>query len=193
MKVAESAEISVRSVVHDDHWVTAETVDVNLDNGKTIKNFLRITTKSGGYAMVVPRLKDGRFVMTRQYKPVGGLTIEGAAGAKEPGETWEQAAARETIEETGYKPGKLVAVGNSFCPQTDRVNNPCHLFLAFDCEVSPEKLVGDEVQGIERLILTKEDVCRMIQSGQIKDLSTLAGILAHFLHAGEANAFREII
>lgn len=191
--IATCAEITVKKVIHDDKWVVAEVVDVKLNNGKVIKNFLRLTTKSGGYVIVLLRLKDGRFVMTRQYKTVGGLTIEGAAGGREQGETWEEAALRETLEETGYRPGKLLSVGKTFYPQTDRVNNPCHLFLAFDCEISPERRSGDEVQGIEHLILTKEEVCEMIRKGQIKDLATLAGILAHFLHAGEMDTATKII
>lgn len=185
MKIATKADIKVLKVIHDDKWVTADVVDVELNNGKAIKNFLRITAKNGGYVMVVPRLKDGRFVLTRQFKPVSGMTIEGIAGSRENNELWDISARRELLEETGYKPGSLQRVGQQFFPLSDRVNNPCHLYLAFDCELSNEISAQDEVQGVEHLILTKERVVNLIAGGDIKDLATVAGFYAHLAFSKE--------
>jgi len=178
--IATSRTIEVVRVLHDDRWVTADVVDVVFDNGKVIKNFLRITVKNGGYVGVAARLSDGRFLLTRQCKPVAGPSIEFIAGGRNEGESWEAAGIREMIEETGYRPGKVVYLGQ-FLTQTDRVDNPCHLFLAFDCKVSDEKMAGDEVQGVEHLLVSTAAVMDLIRRGEIKDCPTLAGIMAHLL------------
>lgn len=177
MKVATNREIVVREVKHKDKWVTADVVDVKFNNGKEIHNYLRLT--AGGYVSVCARLADGRFLFIRQCRPVSGLKIESAAGSRENGETWLQAACRETIEETGYAPGWIAPVGKYFYPMSDRVNNPCHLFLAFDCRPADKRLSGDEVQGVQVIICGQSAALEMIRRGEIKDLATVAGIFAH--------------
>ncbi len=179
MKIATTREISVREVKHRDKWVTADVVDVKFDNGREIKNFLRLT--SDGYVSVSARLAGAGnpFLLTRQCKPVAGLTLESVAGGREKGETWMKAACREMIEETGFEPGWIAPVGKYFFPLSDRVNNPCHLFLAFDCRPSKKKLAGDEVQGVQTYCAGQMRVLEMVRNGEIKDLATVAGIFAH--------------
>ena len=181
MSIAKSAEISVQQVIHDDKWVTAELVNVKFDNGKEMSNFLRLTAKNGGYVMVIPRLKDGRFILTRQFKPVAGMTIEGVAGSRETKDDgWYAAVIREMKEEIGYLPFSLRKIGEKFYPLSDRVDNPCHLYVALDCQLT-DQAKQDELQGVERLICTCDEVLRMIGNGEIRDLATAAGVFAALL------------
>ncbi len=176
-----NCSVIVRKVLHDDKWVTAEVTDVEFDTGKKLKNFLRVTVKNGGSVTVCARLKDGRFIFVRQCRPVAGLSVEFVAGGREKDESWAEAAVREMIQETGYKPSWLVHLGD-FYGQTDRIDNKQRFFLAFDCVEAKEKLDGDEVQEIERVICTTEEVLEMIKSGEIKDMPTIAGIFAHLYY-----------
>lgn len=181
MGIAKSAEISVRQVIHDDKWVTADLVDVKFDNGKEMKNFLRLTAKNGGYVMVIPRLRDGRFILTRQFKPVAGVTIEGVAGSREPSDDgWYFSVIREMKEEVGYLPLSIKKIGDKFYPLSDRVDNPCRLYVALDCQLT-DQAKQDELQGVECLICTRDEVLQMVGSGAIRDLATAAGIFAALL------------
>ena len=184
MEFATDRTIKVQEILHDDKWVKEEIVDVLFNNGKEIRNFLRITSKSGGYIMIIARLVDGRFILTRQCRPVAGMSVEGVAGGREYGEGWIAAGLREMNEEIGYKPNKLVSLGVHFYPLTDRCDNPCHIFLAMDCVPVENRVKGDEVQGLEAVLVSKKEVLEMIADGRIKDLATLAGILGHLAIEG---------
>src|SRR5258708_4428209 len=57
-----------------------------------------------GSVVVLPVLPDGRIVMIRQYRHATRQYLwELVAGRKEPEETPKQGAARELLEETGYR------------------------------------------------------------------------------------------
>ncbi len=85
------------------------------------------------WVQVVPVTTDGRLVMVEQYRPGRqAITLEFPAGMVEPGESPEQAAARELEEETGYRPGstELVAVLD---PNPAIQANRMPIVLARDC------------------------------------------------------------
>ncbi len=61
-----------------------------------------------GIVGIVPFTDDGEVIVIRQFRPpVNGYVIELPAGLCDPGETLEDAARRELIEETGYSAEKL--------------------------------------------------------------------------------------
>ena len=188
MKIATERTIVRKRLVHDDQWVTATVVDVNFNNGKTISDFLLLEMKGNGHVLVSARLADGRFLFAHQCKPVSGMSIESVAGGCPSGVEHVQTVIEEMVAETGYRPGQLLPINtHGFLSQTDRVDNRGHIFLAFDCVLSEESGEQDEKQGVEPLILTPQEVWQKIESGEIKDLCTLAGIFAHFAH--EAGKF----
>lgn len=189
MNTATDRTIEHVKTVHEDRWITARTVNVRLNNGNTLENFLLIEPKSKGFVSVCARLADGRFLFAHQCKPVSGMSIESVAGAcpKEGAEV--ETVLKEMLAETrGYSPGRLLRVNKfGFYTQTDRIDNRCHLFLAFDCVPTSERETQDEAQGVDALILTPQEVRLKIENGEIKDMPTLAGIFAHFVY--EAGKF----
>jgi ADP-ribose pyrophosphatase len=61
-----------------------------------------------GIVGIVPFTDKGEVVMIRQFRPpLNGHVIELPAGLCDPGESREDAARRELIEETGYAAGRL--------------------------------------------------------------------------------------
>jgi 8-oxo-dGTP pyrophosphatase MutT (NUDIX family) len=68
------------------------------------------TTYAGAGGIVV---NDGRLLMVRQRRPYG-IHWEFPSGYYEPGESFEEAAAREVLEETGI----AVDVGELICTMT---------------------------------------------------------------------------
>jgi len=62
----------------------------------------------GGIVVLVPVKADGTLILIRQFRPpVGQAVIELPAGLVDIGETPLECAARELVEETGYRAGRI--------------------------------------------------------------------------------------
>ncbi len=79
----------------------------------------RTDEKPGISAAIV--VHDGRVLMIRRRVKEGQLSWQFPAGAIEPGESAEQAAVRETLEETGVTVGAVKLLGERVHPKTQRV------------------------------------------------------------------------
>ncbi|MFG2352616.1 NUDIX hydrolase [Streptomyces sp. NPDC048521] len=76
------------------------------------------TTKPGISAAIIT---DGnRVLMVRRRVKEGELSWQFPAGGIEPGETPEEAAVRETLEETGLKVEAVSLIGQRVHPKTGR-------------------------------------------------------------------------
>ncbi len=96
--------------------------------------------------VVVAAVYQGNFVLVRQWRHgAARLTVEFPAGVAEPGETPEQTAARELLEETGFRAGKVTLLGScSANPALFR--NRIHCVLAEDLTPTGEQhLDADEL------------------------------------------------
>ncbi|MSP54092.1 MAG: NUDIX hydrolase [Myxococcales bacterium] len=145
--------------------------DVTLPNGQQVT--LEILRHPGA-AAVVPMHEDGSITLIRQHRhAAGGMIWEIPAGKLEPGESAERCAERELAEEAG-----LVGVLSPLLPLwttpafTDEV---IHLFLARHLSSVPLAPEPDEV--IEPVRLSRAEVERLIDRGEIRDGKTLVGIL----------------
>lgn len=80
------------------------------DSSGSIRNwetFERVN--SDGVVAIVPITEQGEAVIVRQFRPaVNGYVIEFPAGLNDKGESLEDAARRELIEETGYSAKELI-------------------------------------------------------------------------------------
>ncbi|MFD4563733.1 NUDIX hydrolase [Streptomyces sp. NPDC058467] len=63
----------------------------------------------------------GRLLLIRRAVPEGGLVWVLPGGAMEPGETAEQTAVRETLEETGLAVNAVEELGERVHPDTGRL------------------------------------------------------------------------
>ena len=71
------------------------------------ESFERVNSK--GVVAIVPVTDDKEVLLIRQFRPpMNGYVIEFPAGLNDKGDTLEEAARRELIEETGYSAEKMI-------------------------------------------------------------------------------------
>ena len=94
--------------------------------------FYRI--ESPDWVNIVALTRDENLVLVRQFRHGSRtVTLEIPGGLIDPGESPGQAAARELLEETGFRAGRLEDLG-SISPNPALFGNRVHMQLALDCE-----------------------------------------------------------
>jgi ADP-ribose pyrophosphatase len=137
-----------------------------------------------GAVLIVPQLDDQHLVLVRNERvAVGRHLLELPAGALEPGEDPKAAASRELAEETGYRPGRIRALGEfytspGFCDELMRV------FVAEQLQSVGQKLEPGENLEVE--VVARTEVMAMISDGRICDGKTIAAVLMWILEPREA-------
>ena len=105
-----------------------------------------------------------RFLMVRQFRHGSEqIGLEFPAGIIDEGETPREAAARELLEETGYKAGELTEIG-AVNPNPAFMNNTSYTYLARNLEkVSGQEL--DENEILDFHAVDVEEIRRDIGTG----------------------------
>ena len=135
-----------------DDWPPITEDQVELSDG-TRKNWVRF--HFGMSAAVLPVTKDGKVVLTHEYRHgLGRIALALPGGTAVDGETPEACARRELLEETGLRPGKLMHLysGNSL---TGYLTGTLHLFFAKDCIATGQAPDPQEVESLEHLSPTQ--------------------------------------
>lgn len=112
------------------------------------------------WVVVIPELYvDGEksFIMVEQWRHgSNGLSIEFPGGVIDEGETPEEAARRELLEETGHETGELVYIGN-VSPNPAIMSNRIHFFCAKKLH-NTQKLNLDEDEFVHYAIQSAKEV-----------------------------------
>ena len=134
----------------------------------------------GQSAGIVPLTADGQVILIRQYRHVtGGFCWEIPGGRVEEGETPQQAAIRECLEETGVACRNLRVLAG-YHPGLDTFCNPTYLYASDDISegASPTAPQGETV---EMAWFSLHEALGMISSLQIVDAFTMIGVLTYSL------------
>jgi ADP-ribose pyrophosphatase len=146
---------------------------VTLPNGKSAK---REVVEHSGAIAAVPLTDDGRIIFVRQNRlPAGGVLLEVPAGSLNEGEIPDLCVARELQEEIGYVPGNIEKLFSMFVAP-GYSSELIHVYVA--SKLTPSKIPGDEDEFIEVVTLTVDEALARIDSGEIRDAKSIAGILA---------------
>ena len=131
--------------------------------------------QSPDFVVIVAVTKQDRILMVRQFRPAAGaITLELPAGHIDPGETPEQAARRELLEETGYEAETFKLLG-SLSPSVARFTNRMWCFLAADARPA----IGAEAQreaGVD-LVLYERGVRALIDDKEFYSAPSCAALL----------------
>ena len=128
-----------------------------------------------GSVVVLPALPDGRILLIRQYRHATRQFLwELVAGRIDNGENPRRAAARELIEETGYR-AKRFHVFLDIFPTPGFLEERMYILLAED--LTPGKAEPEEDEKITSKAFTHGEIEQMIRRNKIRDGKSIAGIL----------------
>jgi ADP-ribose pyrophosphatase len=131
-----------------------------------------------GSVVVLPLLPDGKIVMIRQYRHATRQYLwELVAGRIDAGESPKKAAARELIEETGYRAKKFDILLDIF-PTPGFLEERMYILLAEDLNLGEAEPEEDEKIVVRTF--TKKQLEEMIRSGTLRDAKSIAGLLYYF-------------
>lgn len=166
-------EIVIHSrLIHQGRIATLREDTVALADGDTA---FREVVEHSEVVAVVPVDANGEVVLVRQYRlPAREVLLEVPAGCMDEGESAEAAAQRELQEETGYRAERLERL-TGFFVSPGYCTEFIHIFLATGLLDSP--LDGDEDEEIAIRRTPLAEAVRLVESGEIKDGKSVAGIL----------------
>ena len=167
----EGARLGSRRVF-EGRIVRVDLDDVRLPNG--VRAELEIIHHRGA-AAVVPLDAAGGVRLVRQYRwATRGFLLEVPAGTLEPGESPEECARRETIEEAGMRPGRLEPLGPIWSTP-GFTDERIWLYLARD--LTPATADLDEDEALEPVTLPFVEAVAMAERGEIADAKSICALL----------------
>ena len=132
--------------IYDSDWVSLRLVDVELPNGERFEHHV-VRMPSDASSAVIHDPDRGVLMLWRHRFITDTWGWEVPAGRIDEGETPEQAAAREALEETGWRPGPLRPLG-VYHPTNGLCDQRFYVFVAAgaDYERAPD---GQETERVE--------------------------------------------
>ena len=131
-----------------------------------------------GSVVVLPLLPDGRIVLIRQYRyATRQFMWELVAGRIDNNESPQKGAARELIEETGYRAKRLRVFLDVF-PTPGFLEERMYILLAEGLTAGEAEPEEDEI--ITSKAFTRKELEQMIRRNIIRDAKTIAGLLYYF-------------
>ena len=129
---------------------------------------------------VVPITKQNEIVCIRQFRHGNqSITLEIPGGMVDPGEDPSVSAARECLEETGYRCDRVESLG-VLAPNPALFDNFVHTYVAYDVEPSAE-IANTATEKTEVELIPMAEVPERLISGEI-DHALVVATLWRFLY-----------
>ena len=125
-----------------------------------------------GAAFVIPEFEDGRLLMLRQFRYLNQReSLEFVGGGVKAGQSPEEAARTELLEEAGYHADELIPIG-WFNPMNGASDEECYVFIARGLSASEAR--PEVSEEFEEVVITSSGLDLLIARGEIWDGMTLA-------------------
>lgn len=155
-------------------WMNIREDHVVLPNGHEMPEFHVVEYPD--WACVVCIDEEGRYVLVEQYRHgIGRPSLEFAAGSVDSGETAEEAARRELLEETGFTSDHWLPLG-SLAPEPSKHTNWAHSFVALTARRIAEPR-NDRGEAIQVRLLTGPELWAAVSTGRFVHGVQLAVLL----------------
>lgn len=168
-----SWKILDETTVIKDSWIDMRASTCQLPGGMVIAPFY--VNHLPDFAVVVAVTPEHRVIMVRQYRHgVEKVLLELPAGCIEAGEDPRDGAARELLEETGYKAGSLEFLFK-IAPNASNCTSYAQCYLAGNVfPAAPQNL--DETEALEVVELEGEEVKRLLREGGVEQAVHVAAL-----------------
>ena len=158
--------------IYDGRAVKLRVDTVEKPSGKTTTR--EIVEHSDCVAVVVLDSKDNVILVRQFRKAVGKILLEVPAGGVDPGEQPIASVRRELQEEIGYLANKIDKLGG-FYAAPGYYTEYLHLYLA--THLIPRRLEAEDTEDIEVVRVPLSRIPELINSGEICDAKSVAGLL----------------
>jgi 8-oxo-dGTP pyrophosphatase MutT (NUDIX family) len=159
--------------VYDSEWIRLVLADVEVPGGGRFDHHVvRMPHFAAGTVVHDP--ERGLLLLHRHRFITDTWGWEVPAGRVDPGETPEEAAAREVVEETGWRPGALTPLV-TYQPQNGLSDQRFHLFAAAGATHVGDPSDPGESDRVEWRTL--DDVRDLVAGGAISDGLSLTAVL----------------
>lgn len=129
----------------------------------------------GNAVAILPFTNDGKVIILRQYRvAIDKWIYEIPAGKVEEGESPEETAVREMIEETGYRPGRLIKLITIY-PSPGYSNEILHIFEARELTYIGARREKDELINV--IVMDYNEALNRVLSEEVADSKTLVALL----------------
>jgi len=136
-----------------------------------------LVLEAPAWVNVIPLFPDGRVLLVRQWRfGIAAPTLEIPGGMVDPGEDEATAAARELLEETGYRATEWKRIGEVH-PNPAFIRNVCGSWVATGLDRMGEPL-GDGEEELEVETAPLAEIPELIARGEISH----ALVIAAFYH-----------
>lgn len=151
--------------LYDSPWVRLTLLDVELPGGERL-DYHVVRMPNPAAATVVHDPDRGVLLLWRHRVILDAWGWEVPGGEVDAGESPEDGAVREAVEETGWRPGPLRQLG-TYYPLPGRSDHAFHVFVADGAELVGAPVDSHEAERIEWLPV--EEVRQLLGAGSVID------------------------
>ena len=152
--------------------VDKKFIELYKDDLSLIKKYYTVTAKD--FVVVIVQNED-MILCTKQFRLAANKeSQEFIGGFIDEGESSEEAAKRETLEESGYKLNKLYLLGK-ISPMISKCTNTGYVYFSDDFSFEGKQLEEfEQYVGLTSTWAKIRDIRKNILNGDIADATTLA-------------------
>jgi 8-oxo-dGTP pyrophosphatase MutT (NUDIX family) len=177
-------KLSSRVVYENDWFLLREDRVVTPSGSEGLYSFVEVNP----VAAVLPLTADLSIYLVGQYRyPLDMYSWEIPEGSTKNGESLEECARRELLEETGLSAKKWTRLG-SFHTGNSLTNEVGHIYLAEDLSQGTAK--PDHTEKLEIKKIPFMESYKMVLKGEIKDALTVIGIYRAYYDLHQAGRLR---
>ena len=159
--------------LYESEWLRLVLVDVEIPDGARFEHHvIRMPNNAAGTIVHDP--DRGVLLLWRHRFITDTWGWEIPAGRIDPGETPEQAAAREVLEETGWRPGALHPLVH-YHPTNGTSDQAFNVFVADGATLVGEPSDPGEAERVEWVAVP--EVRRIVRDNEMLDGLSLTGML----------------